>query len=498
MAGTSTTRAGAGEPRPSGGRRGTGGAPGGVGHRPDPGGAVSSAADGDGPASPGAHRRIEPARLKLRRRPVADALRPLFTGLFGGDPPVRVELWDGTAVGPPDGPGAIQVRSAAALRRLVWAPGELGLARAYVSGDVDVSGDVFAVLLALRHAAPRSAARGRRGGRGARASFALDVLRALPAVTAVGALGLPPPPPVIESRPRGRLHSAGRDAASVTYHYDVGNDFYRLLLGPSMTYSCARFTDDDRDLERAQQAKHDLVCRKLGLHERRGARLLDVGCGWGSLLIHAARHYGARSVGVTLSRPQAELARRRADEEGVGDRVEVRVQDYRDLGGEEFDAVSSVGMSEHVGLAQLPRYFRVLRGVLAPGGRLCNHAISSPGGSRVGPRTFVGRYVFPDGELVDAGRVVLAMEEAGLEVRDVESLREHYALTLRAWVANLQDHWEEAAALVGEPRARVWRLYMAASANGFEDGGIAVHQVLGVRPDATGASGMPRTRRGWG
>lgn len=464
-------------------------------------GGPRSACRADGAAVPvthGAARTVpftagEPGAARRRHRPVAAVLQPLFAALFGGEPPVRVVLWDGSVLGRPDGPGAVVVRSADALRRLLWSPGELGLARAYVVGEVDVEGDVVAVLGLLRDAAPRAVARRRSAWR-----FAPAVLRQLPAAIAVGAVGAPPPAPGIETRPRGRRHSAARDAVAVTHHYDVGNDFYRLVLGPSMTYSCARFVGPGDDLVDAQRAKHDLVCRKLGLHERPGVRLLDVGCGCGSMLLHAAGRYGARAVGITLSRPQAELARRRAAEAGLDGLVEVRVQDYRDLGGERFDAVSSIGMSEHVGSAQLGRYFRTLHGVLAPGGRLCNHAISAPGGSRMGRRTFIGRYVFPDGELADVGKVVLAMEAAGFEVRDVESLREHYARTLRAWVANLQAHWEEAVALVGEARARVWRLYMAASVNGFEDGGIAVHQVLGIRPAPGGASGMPATRRHWG
>jgi cyclopropane-fatty-acyl-phospholipid synthase len=284
----------------------------------------------------------------------------------------------------------------------------------------------------------------------------------------------------------------------VGHHYDVGNDFYRLVLGPTMTYSCARFVEAESTLEQAQAAKHELICRKLGLHERPGMRLLDVGCGWGTMAIHAAVHHQARAVGITISRPQAELARLRAEEAGVSDLVEIRLQDYRDLAGETFDVISSIGMSEHVGHGKIDQYFATLRSVLGPQGRLLNHAISSVGGSTLGPRSFVGRYVFPDGELIDVGNVVLSMEEAGFEVRDVESLREHYARTLRCWVANLESNWDRAVAMVGGPRAKVWRLYMAGSAIGFEDGGIAIHQVLGVLPTDSGVAGMPLTRRDWG
>jgi cyclopropane-fatty-acyl-phospholipid synthase len=319
----------------------------------------------------------------------------------------------------------------------------------------------------------------------------------LPSARAMGLLRRPPAPPDLEANPKGHRHSRRRDAAAVSHHYDVGNDFYRLVLGESMTYSCARFINDDVTLTGAQQAKHELVCRKLGLDRRPGMRLLDVGCGWGSLSIHAAQRFGAQVLGVTLSREQADWANRRIEEAGLTDSIEIRLADYRSLNGEEFDAISSVGMFEHVGSAQRAHYFETLQSLLAPGGRLLNHAISTPGGSKMAHRSFIGRYVFPDGELIDVGQVVLAMEQAGFEVRDVESLREHYAKTLRAWVANLQDHWDEAVALVGPGRCRVWLLYMAASAVGFDDGGLSVHQVLGVKPLPGGPSLMPPTRASW-
>lgn len=418
---------------------------------------------------------------------VASVLQPLLAALLGRELPVRFAFWDGSSAGPPGGPGIVVLRSPDVLRRILWSPDELGLARAFVAGDLDVDGDLYATLRALHDAAPE---RMRLGPR--------TLASALRAAARVGALGLPIPPPPEEMRPsRSRRHSKRRDASAIGHHYDVGNDFYRLVLGPSMTYSCARFPTATTSLEEAQAAKHDLVCRKLGLHERTGARLLDVGCGWGSLAMHAARRYGARAVGITLSRQQAELARARVEEAGLAGRVEIRLQDYRDLGGETFDAVSSIGMFEHVGAEQRARYFSTIRALLGPGGRLLNHAISTPGGSKLEGRTFMHHYVFPDGELVDVGDVVLAMEHASFEVRDVESLREHYATTLRAWVANLEEHWDEAVALVGNGRARIWRFYMAASANGFDDGGLAVHQVLGVVASPQGRSAMPRTRAGW-
>jgi len=402
-----------------------------------------------------------------------------------GRVPVRFEFWDDTSWGPADGVATIVMHSADALRHMLWAPGELGAGRAFVAGQVDVEGDIFEAIAALRPA-------------GVSLGAGLRVLpRTVAVARRVGALGRPLPPPPEEARPRGRRHSTARDAQVVGHHYDVGNDFYRLVLGPSMTYSCARFAEPGMTLTDAQESKHDLVCRKLALDERPGLRLLDVGCGWGSLAMHAAREYGARVVGVTISREQLDAGRRRIAAAGLADQVELRLQDYRELAGECFDAISSIGMSEHVGHDKIETYFATLASLLGPRGRVLNHAISSVGGSTIGPRSFIGRYVFPDGELLDVGATVLAMEVAGLEVRDIESLREHYALTLRQWVANLEANWTEAVELVGARRARVWRLYMAASAVGFEDGGLAVHQALGVLPDPAGASGMPATREGW-
>ncbi|MFM2077992.1 MAG: hypothetical protein RJA49_1882, partial [Actinomycetota bacterium] len=384
---------------------------------------------------------------------VADVIRPLLAVLVRPGAPIRFEFWDGSWSGPDMAEATLRLSSADALRRILWMPTELGLGRAYVAGDLELEGDAFRTIEALRdHGTldPRAAWR--------------TVPAAVSAARRLGALGSPLPPPDEEARlgrwRDGRRHSVNRDARAVAHHYDVGNDFYRLVLGPTMTYSCARFVDPSSSLEAAQDAKHELVCRKLGLHERPGLRLLDIGCGWGSMAIHAARHHGAHVVGVTISAEQAELARARVAAAGVADRVEIRLQDYRDVAGETFDVVSSIGMSEHVGRRHMQEYFDGIRNVLCSGGRLLNHAISSVGGSRMGRNSFVGRYVFPDGELVDVGEVVLAMERAGFEVRDVESLREHYARTLRQWVHNLEGDWDRAVEMVGAARARVWRLYM--------------------------------------
>ena len=314
------------------------------------------------------------------------------------------------------------------------------------------------------------------------------------------------PPPAIEAAPRGPLHSRRRDAQSVSHHYDVSNRFYEMVLGPSMTYSCAVFRSPEDSLEEAQRRKVDLVARKLNLSSE--TRLLDVGCGWGTMALHAATTYGARVVGVTLSKPQAAYATQRAAALGLGHLVEFRVQDYRDVTDGPYDAISSIGMAEHVGRRGLPAYTDTLTHLLVPGGRFLNHAIGRPAthdedprptrlddlvhhlglalGSRRGAKTgsaFIDRYVFPDGELHQIGDLVGRFQDHGLEVRHLESLREHYALTLRHWVANLERHWGDAIAEVGEPRARVWRLYMAASAVAFERHHLEVHQVLMVRPD---------------
>ena len=436
-------------------------------------------------------RPLRPERKQLhveRAQPVhgvAASVAPLLDHFFDGPPPVRIEFWDGTALGP-DRSDTLQVRSPDAVRRLLWSPGELGLARAFVMGDLAFDGDIFEMLATLHAATPE------RIHIGSRLPW-----RALQVARRLGVMGGPLPCPPEEAAPRGRLHSRARDAQVVQHHYDVSNDFYVMVLGPSMTYSCARFAPGVHTLEAAQESKHDLICHKLGLPDQAGQRVLDVGCGWGSFAMHAARHYGARVVGVTLSPAQAQGARDRVAAAGLEQQIDIRLQDYRDVRDGAFDAIASVGMFEHVGSSKSAEYFSTMRRLLEPEGRLLNHAISSVGGSRIGPRSFIGRYVFPDGELIDVGQVVLAMEEAGFEVRDVESLREHYAKTLRAWVGNLQRRWDAAVAEVGVRRARVWLLYMAASANGFEDGGISVHQVLGVVPGPDGRSGMPSTRGAW-
>lgn len=415
---------------------------------------------------------------------VAELLQPLVRALLG-DVNVRIKFWDGSSSGEASSIGAILLRSPQALQRIIWAPDELGVGRAFVTGEIDFEGDIFELIKTLR---PTQRALRR-------------TLWELPSVVIaarkLNILHLPPSPPKEEARVHFWQHSKDHDAQSISHHYDIGNEFYKLVLGPSLTYSCARFSRPDMTLTEAQTSKHELVCRKLGLHNRPGQRLLDVGCGWGSMAIHAAQQHQAQVVGITISQEQADLAQQRVAEAGLSELVDIRLQDYRDISGETFDAVSSIGMIEHVGKTQMAKYLSILYGVLKPQGRLLNHAISSVEGSKLARRSFAYRYVFPDGELIDVGDVVQAMQTAGFEVRDVESLREHYAHTLRHWVSNLEEHQEKAISLVGEARVRVWHLFMAASSVGFSDGGLSVHQVLGVKTDPDGSSGMPSTRDGW-
>lgn len=419
----------------------------------------------------------------------AQIVHPLITATLGDDVAVQVSCWDGSREGPADAVLRLRLTRRRALRRLFWAPNELGFARAYVSGDLDIEGDLFAGLAQLERIVGSGVAAELASDRGTKRAV-------LAGAVSLGAIGLPPRPPAEEVTLRGRRHSLRRDSAAITHHYDVSNDFYEQVLGPSMTYSCGYWARDDGPdpLTDAQYGKCDLVARKLALRE--GMRVLDVGCGWGSFVLHAAREYGAHAVGVTLSQAQADYARKRVAEEGLNELVEIRVQDYRDIDDGPFDAISSIGMAEHVGMSMLPTYAVDLYKQLAPGGRLLNHAISRrPGESTHGSKTsFIGRYVFPDGELEPLGVMVSALEQAGFEVRDVESLREHYALTLRAWVQNLERNWNEAVRLAGTGRARVWRLYMAACALSFQTGRIGINQTLAVKPDDHGNSGMPRVR----
>ncbi len=416
-----------------------------------------------------------------------DTLREIITLLAGDDLPLRITTPDDDVLGDPDASTGLRLNNDDALRHLVRAPGELGFGRAYVSGAIDIEGSIWDIVT-LKDRVPD-------------VKLQPLVVARLARLLGREALDAPPiPPEEVHIGPGWRTHTKRRDAAAISHHYDVGNDFYRLVLGPSWTYSCAVFEHDDDSLEQAQTNKYELISRKLGLSP--GMRLLDVGCGWGGMVLHAARHHGVDAVGITISNEQAAKARQRVEAAGLADRVEIRIQDYRDLGGEQFDAISSIGMFEHVGLEQLGTYFEVLRGLLVPEGRLLNHQIGRrpaqglrrrgrPERAHVHRRGFMHRYVFPDGELHEVGDLIGAMQRTGYEVRHMESLREHYALTLHHWVDNLEVNWDRAVELVGEGRARVWHLYMAASSAMFAAGDLQIHQVLGVKTAADGTSSMP-------
>ncbi|MET9257749.1 cyclopropane-fatty-acyl-phospholipid synthase family protein [Streptomyces sp. NPDC003717] len=435
---------------------------------------------------------------------MADAalrLQNLFEQLLGAPLPVRVRAWDGSQAGPPGAP-VLVVRNRRALRRLLFKPGELGLARAWVAGDLDIDGDLYATLGLLAGHIWERDEDARTLGQALRDPEVRAAVRGL--VRLAGPPLPPAPPPEEVRRTRGHLHTRRSDRRAISHHYDVGNDFYELVLGPSMVYSCAYWPDPagaegPGTLEDAQRDKLELVARKLALTP--GQRLLDVGCGWGSMAIHTAREHGVGVVGVTLSQEQAAYARKRVAEEGLTDRVEIRVQDYRDVADGPYDAISSIGMAEHVGAERYLEYAGDLFRLLKPGGRLLNHQIArrpQRDESAYSVDAFIDAYVFPDGELAPVGSTVSLLEGAGFEVRDVEAIREHYALTLRRWVANLESDWALATRLAGPGRARVWRLYMAASALAFERNRIGVNQVLAVRPPESGASGMPLRARTWG
>jgi cyclopropane-fatty-acyl-phospholipid synthase len=398
---------------------------------------------------------------------------------------VRFEAYDGSHSGPADAEVTLVVRDDRAVRYLIRAPSSLGLGRAYVSGSATVEGDLHQLLVAVLSRWSAGVAPG-------------DLAKLMPATRAL----LPyvrnhPEPPDAEAPGRLRRgilrHSKGRDAQVISHHYDVSNAFYEYVLGPSMTYTCGVYDGSDTSLEDAQAAKYELVCRKLGLQE--GMRLLDVGCGWGGMVMHAAEHHGVTALGVTLSQQQAEWAGKAIAERGLGDRAEVRFMDYRDVPDAQFDAVSSIGLTEHIGKRNLSAYFGSLYAKLHPRGRLLNHCITRPRpGLPARAAGFIDRYVFPDGELESPGHLVEAMNAAGFEIRHAENLREHYALTLRDWGDNLERRWDEAVTEVGVERARVWRLYMAASRAGFDCDTIQLHQVLAVRAEHTRAgsrSGFP-------
>lgn len=405
---------------------------------------------------------------------IADRFAPLVAAVeprISGPLPAAVRFWDGSELGPGQ-PGSVTdtivIRNRRGLTYAVMRPDQLGIGRGWVSGDIDLEGDLYRVMAA--------------GSKLYGFDFtAREKLEALRIAARLGVIRVPPPkPPAVEARVGGRLHSLRRDRQAIQHHYDVSNEFYRMILGPTMVYSCAYFDSPDDTLEDAQVRKLDVICRKLRLQP--GERMLDIGCGWGSLMIHAAANYGVRVVGVTLSEAQAAFARKRVVEAGLSDQCEVRIQDYREIGDGPYDKIVSVGMFEHVGSSQLDRYMEQVAGLGTPGGLALHHGICRVHEEDEAPNTFIQRYVFPDGELHKVATVVAAAERAGQEIRDLESMREHYALTLRHWVDNLAANREAAIAEVGAERERVWRLYMTASALAFERGDVSIHQLLVAIP----------------
>lgn len=414
--------------------------------------------------------------------PIAQALDALLVDGFA----LRFEAFDGSAAGPEDSPFTMRLLNERGLAYVVTAPGDLGFARAYVAGDLEIGGvhpgdpyEAMAVILSqmqVKIPGPTEL---------------LQLVRSL------GITNLAPPePPVEEHLPKwrraleGLRHSKIRDAEAIEHHYDVSNRFYELVLGPSMTYTCAVFENEDASLEEAQDAKYDLVCRKLGL--KPGDRLLDLGCGWGGMVRFAAKNYGVSALGVTLSHEQADWAAAEIERQGLGDRATVRFNDYRDIVETDFDAISSIGLTEHIGVKNYADYFQFAYDRLRPGGRMLNHCITRPNTtSRASAGPFIDRYVFPDGELTGVGTIVTEMQNVGFEIRHAEDLREHYALTLKAWCENLAANWDEALNEVSEGRAKVWGLYMAGSRLAFERNEIQLHHVLGVKTTRKGNASYP-------
>jgi len=403
-------------------------------------------------------------------------LADAFSLVAGTQRNVSFRAYDGSTFGPQDHDAIIEINTPRALQYLAAAPGQLGLARAYVNGDLDIVGDAYTTLsrlypIKLTH-------------------LTLSDKAALAKNFAPFALKHPKPP-ALERSLKGSRHSKRRDAEAIHHHYDVSNTFYRWILGPSMAYTCAVFPSLDASLEVAQDEKFDLVARKLGL--RPGMKLLDVGCGWGGMVLHAVKNYGVQAIGVTLSEQQALWGERAIKEAGLENSAQIRFSDYRDVTETDFDAISSIGLTEHIGRENYPSYFSFLYDKLKPEGRMLNHTITRPDEQLPTHyrKSFINRYVFPDGELSAPGVIMNAFNNAGFEIRHEENLREHYALTLKHWGENLESHWDEAVAEAGLGTARVWRLYMAASRMGFDLNTIQLHQMLGVKLGPRGQSGMP-------
>ena len=404
---------------------------------------------------------------------IADALVPLLRGPL----PVGLRVWDGSRTGPAEGP-VLVLRSPRALQRLLWAPGELGAAQAYVTGELDVEGDVGEALDIARAALWARGVTGLGVGVLARTAPRLVGL-----ARELGVLAGPLPAPVSQARLRGRLHSLGRDRSAISHHYDLSNAFYELLLDQHMAYSSAWWSEDPstsgQSLESAQAAKLDLVCRKVGLRE--GSRFLDVGCGWGSLSLYAAEHFGARVTGVTIAAEQKKFIDARVRERGLEDLVEIRLQDYRAVDDGPYDAAASLEMGEHVGQGNYPTYVSVLREAVRPGGAVLIQQMSRRG-RHPGGGPFIESFIAPDMHMRPVGETVELIEAGGLEVRDVHAMREHYVWTVDAWLDTFEKNWAAVVDLVGEEVARVWRLYLVGGSQAFRDGRMGVDQILARRP----------------
>lgn len=413
------------------------------------------------------------------RTGAAHRLAVLVEDALGAPLPVRLRAWDGSEAGPSDAP-VVVLRSRRALRRLLWQPGELGLAQAYITGELDVEGDLAEGLRAAWTSARE------RGAHTPRLTLA-DWARAVGEAARLGVVGPRLPAPATEARLRGDRHTKARDRAAISHHYDLSNDFYRLLLDDTMAYSCGYWTAEDMDPADAQRAKLELICRKLGLTA--GSRLLDIGCGWGSLTLYAAGRHKARVTAVTLAREQAAHVREQVRERGLEHLVEVVCQDYRDITGSAFDAVATVEMGEHVGDEEYPAFAAALHRMVRPEGRVLVQQMSR-GANAPGGGAFIEAYIAPDMHMRPLGDTVALLEAAGLEVRSTESMREHYVRTVAAWHRTLERRWDEVVALVGTETARVWRLYLVGGALAFEEGRMGVDQILSVRRDRKGASGL--------
>ncbi len=408
-------------------------------------------------------------------------LAEVFDSVAGPDAPVEFVAYDGSKTGTPGSPVRIEVRSPRAIELFMSHPGQVGLARAYVAGEVEITGDVVDLFNALSDVRPKQMS----------TSEKLRLAREFgPTFLKVGKIFHRDETPPEEKKLGGRRHSKGRDAQAIAHHYDVSNQFYRYVLGPSMAYTCAVFPTADATLDQAQEAKFDLVCRKLGL--KPGMRVLDVGCGWGGMVLHAAKNYGVEIIGVTLSKSQADWGQQAVIEAGLESQAQVRFSDYRDVPEGNFDAVSSIGLTEHIGEANYPAYFGFLLSKVKPEGRLLNHSITRfNDNQKVCYRnSFVNRYIFPDGELTGPAKIATALTNEGWELQHEENIRVHYAKTLHCWRMNLEENWDAAVAEVGERKARVWRLYMAASEFGFDRNIIQLHQFLGTNT-VGGKAGMP-------